>query len=475
MGAATGSGKTLAYLLPIIQLLKQAEALRLPTDPALRVRRRPRAIVIVPTRELAEQVMQVARDLSHAAKFRAALAVGGGSGPAADRKLIERLDGAGGGGIDILIATTGRLCQLVDSRMLDIRFATHFIIDEVDTMFDAGFSPEVRKLLLLAGCESDNDIQLIAAGATHPKQAEIVYNELFLKAKRLDVDLHLAPVGLEQRFIRVQQPSDKVKELISLIRDDSSSAKGGIMVFCNTVDSCRFVTHYIQESLLTKQILCAHGDMPAARRDEEWNAFVGVDDGILVCTDMVGRGLDHTGVKHVILFDFPISAVEYVHRAGRTARAGRKGRVSGLVCKRDEALAKVLEKAARDRVDALVSEGEAKKIKIERRRRENEARREREMMQDGSDAKENRNSSVSTAGNRKAASGNGYTGRGGGGGGGGGRGRSGWSGGSGSGGRGGGRGRGRGAGSGGRGGGRGRGGGGGGGGGRGGGGSRGRR
>lgn len=422
LGAATGSGKTLAYLIPIIQQLKHAEQLRSTSSSssssknasALRVRRRARAVILVPTRELAAQVMKVARALSHVVKFRAACIVGGasvGGGPQGkgqarvSERERERLDQPGG--IDVLVATTGRLLQLVDSRLLDIRFAQHVVIDEVDTMFDAGFAPDVRRMLAIAGkaltendadTEDDDDtdrheqqqeedghndndkasnnprVQLIAAGATHPPTAVGMYQASFHKPVRVNVDLHVTPVGLEQRFVRCTV-SQKTSELLSLLSyhddrtaNDSRNGGGGVMVFCNTVDSARFVAHLLSEVSNDMVIGCAHADMPATRRNAEWARFRDGTVRVLVATDMAGRGVDHSGVDQVILFDFPTSAVDYVHRAGRTARAGRKGRVTSLVTKRDEPLAKAIETAARRRVDALASEAEAREIARLRRK-----------------------------------------------------------------------------------------------------------
>lgn len=381
LGAATGSGKTLAYLLPVVQSLKNAEALRTETDPPLRLRRRPRALILVPTRELADQVLAVGRILAHGVKFRIASAIGGTS--EATKKLNERLEQP----IDVLVATTGRLLQLVRAKNIDVRFATHVIIDEVDTMFDRGFGPEVRSILSAVRANVPDDghysrprTQLIAAGATHPPAAVAVYQEAFQNPTRIHVDLHVAPVGLEQRFVRVRG-DEKLSELPSLVRDDDAS-RTGVMVFCNTVDSCRFVHHYLVEIGITA--ICVHGEMPALLREREYARFAAMDGlsecAVLVCTDVTGRGVDHAKVGHVILFDFPASAVDYVHRAGRTARAGAKGRVTSLITKKDEQLARALEHAGRGRADALESEQRVRDAAEERRKREREIERERERL-----------------------------------------------------------------------------------------------
>ena len=178
LGAATGSGKTLAYLLPVIQSLKVAEALRNPGDPPLRIARRPRAVILVPTRELAAQVGAVAKSLAHRAKFRVVAVDGAGL-------LRSAKDALSSGPCDVLVGTTGRVLQLVTAHAIDVRFSTHLVIDEVDTMMDKGFGPEVSQLLrvMRKARNGDNNehvlppLQCIAAGATHPRAAEALYKK----------------------------------------------------------------------------------------------------------------------------------------------------------------------------------------------------------------------------------------------------------------------------------------------------------
>lgn len=375
IGAATGSGKTLAYLLPVIQNLKLAEELRLEGDPALRIKRRPRAVILVPTRELAGQVLGVAKGLSHAVKFRVLGAIGGGG--SSIRKTKDLLADSP---VDILVATTGRLGQLLKERVIDLRFTTHIVVDEVDTMFDEGFGPELRRILTAARTGRAQMPQCIAAGATHPKGAEEMYAVEFPSAKRIDVDLHRPPPGLTQNFISVTSKT-KLAEMVALLgnaNEDGSLRGGRIIIFCNTMDSCRFVDHFLVESGYTTS--CIHGDVPSARRDKEYAAFRNCQTQLLICTDMAARGLDNLQVDHVVIFDFPTTAVDYIHRAGRTARAGARGRVSSFVMKKDERLARAIEKAAKAKEDALESVRRAREEEL-RRKQEEEARlREKERM-----------------------------------------------------------------------------------------------
>lgn len=401
LGAATGSGKTLAYLVPVIEALKAEEALgaeaaataaaaeeadaadgssssvaaaaaavATAAGGALRAPHRPRAVVLAPTRELAEQVLAVAKALAHGVKFRVVGAIGGGGGSL--RRQTEALARAP---VDVLVATTGRLLQLIESRAVDLRYVRHVVVDEVDTLLDAGFEPDLRRVwtavhrgrpsraeavAAAAAGEGPADPsalppapQLVAVGATHPRTVEALYDDLFPGARRVEADLHRPPPGLTQRFIPVAA-GGKVAELTALLGEASTEGllRGGrVMVFTNTVDSCRWVDHFLVERGYTTS--CVHGSMPPPRRDAAYDAFRGGRTQLLVATDVAARGLDNLAVDHVILFDFPASAVEYLHRAGRTARAGARGRVTSLVTRHDGRLAAAIEAAARGRTDAL--------------------------------------------------------------------------------------------------------------------------
>lgn len=369
IGAATGSGKTLAYLLPVVSLLKAEEELREDGGVALRVARRPRAVVIVPTRELAEQVLGVAKGLSYGVKIRV-VGTTTGTGGKGMRKLLDLV---GAAPIDVLVTTTGRMLQLLESRAVDLRFVKHFVVDEVDTMFDAGFGPELQQILRAArGGKTTvvNKPQCIAVGATHPKAAELLYAEEFPDAKRIDVDLHLPPPGLESRFIRTNAEG-KLPELVAMLGDSKKRgdlAGGRLIIFCNTISSARFVEHYLSECGYTTS--CIHGEIPPERRVLEFQSFKTGTVQLLVCTDIAARGLDNLDIAHVVIFDFPTSAVDYIHRAGRTARAGAKGRVTSLVLKRDLSLARAIERSGKEKNDALISARIAREEEDARKSRE---------------------------------------------------------------------------------------------------------
>eukprot|EP00188_Purpureofilum_apyrenoidigerum_P006203 Plantae.Rhodophyta-Purpureofilum_apyrenoidigerum.ctg922.p1 GENE.Plantae.Rhodophyta-Purpureofilum_apyrenoidigerum.ctg922~~Plantae.Rhodophyta-Purpureofilum_apyrenoidigerum.ctg922.p1 ORF type:complete len:513 (-),score=86.95 Plantae.Rhodophyta-Purpureofilum_apyrenoidigerum.ctg922:1451-2989(-) len=381
IGAATGSGKTLAYLLPVLQMMKDEEVL----GSVERVPRRPRALLVVPTRELAEQVLRVAKSLSHHFKFRSSVLIGG------DSSLKKQKDTLGSGSIDLLISTTGRLLQHLDARNVDLVDLKHVIVDEVDTMIEGGFGADLGKILsLIRKRKNANGIQFTAAGATHPPTAVDLYKQYFPGAKFVNVDLHRAPPGLQQRFISTS-PGEKTQELIALLGEaekDGSLRGGRIIVFTNSTESCRFVDHFLSEKDYTTS--CIHGEMPRNKRIEEFEAFKRHETQLLVGTDVAARGLDNLSIDHVVLFDFPTTAVDYIHRAGRTARAGASGRVTSFVTKRDRTLAEAIQEANKDKVDTIerarIRRREADKRKIDEARL-NTLRLEKEKQRGKKDGK----------------------------------------------------------------------------------------
>uniref|UniRef100_A0A7S0ZAY7 RNA helicase n=1 Tax=Timspurckia oligopyrenoides TaxID=708627 RepID=A0A7S0ZAY7_9RHOD len=397
VGASTGSGKTLTYLLPVIQALKNEEMTQQMqmkedsdySDPSgswkVRASRRPRVVILAPTRELAQQVFLVAKTLSHYEKCRVVSLVGG------DKSLKKQEEALQRSPVDIVISTTGRLLQHIEAANIDLCECKTVVIDEVDTMFDEGFGPELGRIIqrikrrqesfqkakglsVKEDGETGESIQFVAVGATHPTQAEELYAAAFPNAKRINSDLHVVPRGMLQRFVNVS-PQEKTSELLALLGNTpKSSLDGGRMIiFANTIDSCRFVDHFLQEHGFTTS--CIHGGVPAETRASNFKKFQEHKTQLLVCTDVAARGLDNLAVDHVVMFDFPTTAVDYLHRAGRTARAGRKGIVTSLVSRRDASLANVMEKSARMRSDALVSEKEKRKERHLKQKKDETANR----------------------------------------------------------------------------------------------------
>ncbi|KAG0536183.1 hypothetical protein BDA96_03G042700 [Sorghum bicolor] len=336
LGSHTGSGKTLAYLLPLVQLLRRDEAmLGISMKP-----RRPRAVVLCPTRELTEQVYRVAKSISHHARFRSTMVSGG-------TRLRPQEDSLNMP-VDMVVGTPGRILDHIkDGNMVygDIKY---LVLDEADTMFDQGFGPDIRKFLAplknRAAKPGDQGFQTVLVTATMTKAVQKLIDEEF------EGIVHLRTSSFQKRvstarhdFIKLSGAENKLEALLQVL--EPSLAKGNkVMVFCNTLNSSRAVDHFLTENQIST--VNYHGEVPAEERVENLNKFRNEegDCPTLVCTDLAARGLD-LDVDHVIMFDFPSNSIDYLHRTGRTARMGAKGKVTSIVAKKDVALAARIEEA----------------------------------------------------------------------------------------------------------------------------------
>jgi len=375
----TGSGKTLAYLLPLVQELRDAEARAaagaalgvppggaLPPPDATARPRRPRALVLGPTRELTDQTGRVAKAVGHVARFRSAVANGGGILGAQAAALASRSP-------DVLIATPARVAALAAKGALFYGDVRTVVLDEADTMFDAGFGGEVRAVLAaVRGGRAGADpalparpparVVLVAATLTGPVRALLARE--FPDMVRVETDtLHRGAPGARHSFLPVGG-ADKLSVLASALARPLSKRQR-VVIFCNTVASARAAAHALEEGG-TCRVLSVHGDMPPDARAAALAEFISSSGSsssapppaagqqlpvpppppplpsVLVATDIAARGLDipNGGIDEVLNFDFPRSAVDYLHRAGRTARAGASGRVTSLVAgPRDRTLA----------------------------------------------------------------------------------------------------------------------------------------
>ncbi|CAN8246742.1 unnamed protein product [Cochlearia groenlandica] len=339
LGSHTGSGKTLAYLLPIVQLMREDEAsLGKITKP-----RRPRTVVLCPTRELSEQVYRVAKSISHHARFRSILVSGGSR----IRPQEDSLNNA----IDMVVGTPGRILQHIDDGNMVYGDITYLVLDEADTMFDRGFGPDIRKFLAplkqRALKANDQGFQTVLVTATMTMAVQKLVDEEFQGIEHLRTStLHKKIANARHDFVKLAGSEDKLEALLQVL--EPSLAKGSkVMVFCNTLNSSRAVDHFLSEHQIST--VNYHGEVPAEQRVENLKKFREEegDCPTLVCTDLAARGLD-LDVDHVIMFDFPKNSIDYLHRTGRTARMGAKGKVTSLISRKDQMLAARIEEAMRN-------------------------------------------------------------------------------------------------------------------------------
>jgi len=327
--SATGSGKTLAYLLPIIQALRNQEVV----EGYIRQPQRPRAVVLVPTRELAMQVLEVTKQVSHHAKV-SSISILGGEDYGKQRKLLSTA-------VDIIAASPGRLLQHKEKGHFFTSHITHVVIDEVDTMMMQGFGPEIKKLMSMV---RKNETQFILCTATlTPAVRRLIDSDDFISEARVleSSDLHRTLPSLKHVMLDLKG-QNKITMLLDVLHQHKDKPT---LIFCNTVNSCRAAEHALTEAGIKSG--CYHGEVNSIQRKENLGLFTEGKIKFLVCTDIAARGLDMPEVGHIIMFDFPLNPIDYLHRSGRTARMGAQGLVTSLLSKRDLVLASAIEVAVR--------------------------------------------------------------------------------------------------------------------------------
>ncbi|XP_023267706.1 probable ATP-dependent RNA helicase DDX28 [Seriola lalandi dorsalis] len=348
--AETGSGKTLSYLLPIVHGLQADKESQMYARSSNKIR----ALVLVPSRELAEQVAAVSRALC--APFGVLTrTVGGGRGVGHVKMVFKRNHP------DILVATPGALVKALRRRCLDLGELSFFVVDEADTMFDPSFSDMLESILLHTNIASNpkqtqgygRKAQLLVVGATFPggvgevlSQVTDLGSMVVIKSKML----HFLMPHVKQTFLKIKG-ADKILELhqaLNLLQQEKGG--GAALVFCNKSATVNWLGYSLEEMGVRHARL--QGEMPATVRTGIFRSFQNGMVDVLICTDIASRGLDTSRVRLVVNYDFPESHTDYIHRAGRVGRAGgvEDGEVLSLVTHPwDVELVQKIETAARRR------------------------------------------------------------------------------------------------------------------------------
>lgn len=330
----TGSGKTLAYVLPVLQKIKSLE------DEGDRVEKEasPRALVMVPTRELGEQVAKVFKSFTHNTRLRVRPALGGMTFEQARRNIA--------GPFEVLLATPGRIVQLVERGLLDLSDVRMLIFDEADQMMDQGFLQDTN--FVVSQCPQDTHLSLFSATVSNSVQK--LMNELFMNAEIIRSSKSGKIVqSLETQNLIVQD--GKRWALFEKVLKQKS--EGGTIIFTNTREQC----DRLAKELTERRYPCViyRGDMEHSDRRNNLKKFRQGQVEFLVATDLAGRGLDIESVARVINYHLPKEMENYLHRVGRTARAGRKGLVVNLVTDRDHSLISRLNTKGKVSLDQKIS------------------------------------------------------------------------------------------------------------------------
>ena len=306
-GAQTGTGKTAGFTLPLLQLLSKA--------PKPKGKRPVRGLILTPTRELASQVAESVRDYGKYLPFKSTVIFGGVS----INPQIHTLKN----GVDIIIATPGRLLDLMNQRAVDLREVDFFVLDEADRMLDMGFIHDIKKILkvlpqkrqnLLFSATFSNEIKSLAAGL-------------------LNNPVHVEVARTNETSAQVEQivyPVDKARKremLTQLIKDNNWQQ---VLVFTRTKHGANRLAEQLDKDGITSAAI--HGNKSQNARTKALSQFKDGKVKVLVATDIAARGIDIDQLSHVVNYELPNISEDYVHRIGRTGRAGNTGQAISLVC-----------------------------------------------------------------------------------------------------------------------------------------------
>ncbi|XP_054464195.1 probable ATP-dependent RNA helicase DDX17 [Anoplopoma fimbria] len=302
--AQTGSGKTLSYLLPAIVHINH--------QPYLERGDGPICLVLAPTRELAQQVQQVAFDYGKSSRIKSTCVYGGApKGP--QIRDLER-------GVEICIATPGRLIDFLEAGKTNLRHCTFLVLDEADRMLDMGFEPQIRKIV----DQIRPDRQTLMWSATWPKDVRQLAEDFLKDYVQINVGaLELSANHNILQIVDVCIESEKDNKLIQLMEEIMAEKENKTIIFVETKKRCDDLTRRMRRD--GWPAMCIHGDKSQPERDWVLSEFRSGKAPILIATDVASRGLDVEDVKFVINYDYPNSSEDYIHRIGRTARSTNKG------------------------------------------------------------------------------------------------------------------------------------------------------
>ncbi len=303
--AATGTGKTLAFALPLLQF-------RIDQGPITQQK----SLILVPTRELAYQIQYVIHQLAASVSVKI-LMITGGVSPSKQRDHLAY-------GYDLIIATPGRLLSLISDENLALADIAHVVIDEADRMLDMGQSQDVRAVLMTISKGFQCCLfsaTLAGSGVAHFAQ-QVLHDPQVI---RLHAENEKSDKVSQLVYFADNQEHKRALLLAILQRDNCHSA----LVFCNKRERAEILTHWLQAQNISAQVI--HGDVEQATRRQRLRKFRKGQIQVLVATDVAARGLDLTGITHVINYDMPFKGQLYIHRIGRTGRGAQSGIAISLV------------------------------------------------------------------------------------------------------------------------------------------------
>lgn len=327
--AQTGTGKTAAFSLPIIQMLLKGEGRR--------NSKTTRSLILAPTRELAVQIAENIRFYAKYLHLRIALVYGGASSKPQIKSMLS--------GVDILVATPGRLLDLTNQGHINLGQVDYLVLDEADRMLDMGFIRDIKKILAFL----PKVRQTLMFSATMPSSVEKLAGSILRAPVRIEVTPGATTVEkVEQHVLMV--PKSRKRDLLTHVLKDEKISR--VLVFTRTKHGANRVAKHLEKRGISSSAI--HGNKSQNARQKALNEFRAGNIRALVATDVAARGIDVDGVTHVINFDLPNEPESYVHRIGRTARAGATG-ISLSFCDQEErAYLRDIEKIIRQKLPLMV-------------------------------------------------------------------------------------------------------------------------
>jgi len=306
--AQTGTGKTAAFAVPILQLLSaQAEEIAGP--------RKIRSLILTPTRELALQIYESFRAYGHYTKLHACVVFGGVS----QKMQVEKLQR----GVDILVATPGRLNDLINQGFIDLRHIKIFVLDEADRMLDMGFIADVKKIIARIPKEK----QTLLFSATMPPEIADMVNSILKNPVKVTITPPASTVDAIEQSVYFVDKTNKANLLIHILKDASLRSA---LVFTRTKHGADRVVKELDRAKISAQSI--HGNKSQNARQMALSSFKSGSIRVLVATDIAARGIDIEDLSCVFNYDLPEVPETYVHRIGRTGRAGLSGRAFAFCC-----------------------------------------------------------------------------------------------------------------------------------------------
>lgn len=309
--AQTGTGKTAAFAIPTIQLLSKEKTSYLKV-------RNIKALILTPTRELAIQIYESFSTYGKYTKLKACVIYGGVSQIPQEEKLKQ--------GVDILVATPGRLLDLMNQKQIDLQHIKIFILDEADRMLDMGFIHDVKKIT----AKTPLNKQTLLFSATMPSDIANLSNELLKNPAKIEITPVSSTVATIKQYLYFVDKNNKKNLLAHILKSESITSA---LVFSRTKHGADNISRYLSKNGVTAQAI--HGDKSQGARQRALSDFKSRKLRVLVATDIAARGIDIDELSHVINFNLPEVPETYVHRVGRTGRAGLEG-VAISFCDFDE-------------------------------------------------------------------------------------------------------------------------------------------